>query len=113
MATIDVRETYENSPTRQRVRVSLASGETTPWYPVSADGGAVAVKPGVGGQMYVEATSSPLAVVTADNANATSTAIAEKWSSGNVTAAKREAFAYTTAVRFVAIGAAGVGEIAT
>jgi hypothetical protein len=61
--------------------------------------------------MRVELTGSPLSVVLADNANATSNALGFSWEAGDVSTSAQEDFTFTTAVRFVAIGGSGVADI--
>ena len=94
----------------RRVSVSTPSTETSPWILVNG-AATVVVKPGT--SMKAQATCSQMAVVEADNANATSNAIAFDWTSGTVTAVTAEQVNNVTAVRFVAVAGAGVGEVGT
>lgn len=110
MASVTHTEFMGDLMTHRRVRITVAANETTPWYLVSQNGGMVAVKP-TSGTMRAELTGSPLSVVTADNANATSNAIAFTWPPSDASAAAQADFTFTTAIRFVAIGAGGIAEI--
>ena len=108
--TITHSEIYTDSP-RRRLRITVGANQTTPWYPVSAHGGNVAVRP-TSGTIRAETTSSPLSVVNADNQLSQSNAIARSWPPGDVTAADDAEFGFATAIRFVSVGAGGVADIA-
>lgn len=95
---------------RRSVRVVTPSTETSPWVVVNATATVVA-KPST--SMKVQGTCSPLDVVLADNANSTSNAVAFDWTSGTVAVVTAEQVSNVTAVRFVAVSGAGVGEIST
>lgn len=111
MATTTLSELHEQAD-RRRIKASVPSGETSPWILVRSEG-MVRVKPGGGGTMSVELTSSLPSVVLADNANSTSNSVAEVWPSGTVSAVTSLSYKYATAIRFTATTSAGVGEIAT
>ena len=96
-----------------RVRVTVTAGSTSQWFFVSASGGKVVCKPGSGGTMSAQLTSSPSGTVQSDNDNATSNASAETWPAGTVSAVTSETFERATAVRFTATTADGIGEIAS
>ena len=67
--------------------------------------------PGAGGTMNVQYTQSPPEVVTADNLNSTSNALALTWPKGAVSAAADGLLQLATAVRFIAGVSAGLAEI--
>ena len=95
---------------RRSVRVDTPTTETSPWIIVNATATVVA-KPAT--SMKVQATCSLLATVLADNANGTSNAVGFDWTSGTVTVTTAEMVSNVTAVRFVAVAGAGVGEVGT
>lgn len=95
---------------RRRVSVATPATETSPWILVN-ESATVVAKPGT--SMKVQATCSLPSVIEGDNANATSNAIAFDWTSGVVTAVTAEQVRNVTAVRFVAVAGAGVGEVGT
>lgn len=98
-------EYHQASTQFRRMSVAVAAGETTPWY-IVAHSASVVVSPGAGGSMRVERTQSPPSYVLAG------TAVAVAWPYGDVTSATDADVQFTTAVRFVATTAAGIGEIA-
>lgn len=103
MAVVTV-EYHQARTQHRRMSVAVAAGETTPWYLVEHTA-SVVVSPGAGGSMRVERTQSPPSYVLAG------TAIAVAWPVGDVTVITDGDLYFTTAVRFVATLAAGVGEI--
>lgn len=111
MATTTSSELHEQAD-RRRIKAAVPAGETSPWILVKAEG-MVRVKPGGGGTMSVEITSSMPSVVIADNANSTSNSVSETWPSGTVSVVTSLSYKYATAIRFTATTSAGVGEIAT
>lgn len=98
------------SHAHRRVNVAVPATETSPWIIVNASATVVA-KPTT--SMKVQATCSFLSVVEADNANSTSNAVAFDWTSGTVTATTAEQVRNATAVRFVSVSGAAVGEVGT
>jgi uncharacterized protein YjdB len=104
--------TSQSMPTSapRRVKVSTPSTETSPWIVVNQTATVVA-KPST--SMKVQATCSLLQTVLDDNANATSNAVAFDWTSGTVAVTTAEQVSNVTAVRFVAVSGAGVGEVGT
>lgn len=94
----------------RRVSVATPSTETSPWVMVNTTA-TVVVKPTT--TMKVQATCSLPSVVAADNANGTSNAAAFDWVAGVVSIITAEQVSNVTAVRFVAVSGAGVGEIGT
>jgi len=94
----------------RRVRVATPSTETSPWIIVNQSATVVA-RPGV--SMQVQATCSFLDVVLADNRDGSSLAVAFGWSAGTVTVVTAEMVSNVTAVRFIAVSGAAVGEVAT
>ncbi|EFX61827.1 hypothetical protein DAPPUDRAFT_271710, partial [Daphnia pulex] len=88
---------------RARIRVSLAAGETSQWFYYHA--AAATAKPGSGGTMRAEVTTSPKSMVEAG------TAVIVPWDAGDTSAVNTQQFDAATAVRFVCTGAAGVGEV--
>ena len=98
------------SSARRSVRVSTPTTETSPWVVVNATATVVA-RPTT--SMRVQATCSFLDVVLADNANGTSNAVAFDWTAGTVTVTTAEMVSNVTAVRFVAVAGAAVGEVST
>lgn len=97
-----------NAP--RRVRVAVPATETSPWQLVNKEATVVAIP---GTSMKVQATCSFPDVILSDNAYATSNAAAFDWDAGTVTAITSQQVRNVTAVRFVAVAGAGVGEIAT
>jgi hypothetical protein len=97
---------------RLRTRFEFdAAGGTTPWLPVRDCEVSVVVKP-TAGTMRAEYTWSPEELVMADNANASSLAVAKAWPAGDVNAATVDAeVKRISAVRFVATNA-GIAEVA-
>lgn len=87
--------------------MQVPAGETSPWIPLRSREVTVVVDPGNGGSMRAEATFSRKALVDAN------TALAVVWPAGTVTALTSLELKRATAVRFVASGAAGVGEVAS
>jgi len=104
--------TYQGMPRSapRRVRAAVPATETSPWIIVNETATIVAAP---GTSMRVQATCSLLDVVVADNANATSNAVAFDWASGTVAAVTAEQVSNVTAVRFIAVAGAGVGEVGT
>jgi len=109
MASTITSQSMPTSPPR-RVRVAVPSTETSPWIIVNETATVVA-KPTT--TIKVQATCSLLDTVVADNLNATSNAVPFDWASGTVTVTTAEQVRNVTAVRFVAVSGAGVGEVAT
>lgn len=97
--------------------VTLNAGETSPWIPVSPSTVVTCAPSGsptsVQG-MKAQATWSPLSVALADNLNSTSNAQAFDWNPGlvQVPTASDTPLINANAVRFVAVGVGGTGEIA-
>ena len=94
----------------RRFNIQVPSTETSPWILVNKTATVVA-KPGT--TMKVQATCSLIETVVADNTNGTSNAIAFDWLSGTVSTITAEQVSNVTAVRFVAVSGAGVGEVGT
>lgn len=94
----------------RRVSVAIPAAETSPWILVNETATVVA-KPTT--SMKVQATCSLLSVVEADNASGASNATAFDWASGVVSTTTAEQVRNATAVRFVAVAGAGVGEVGT
>ena len=82
-----------------------AAGGTTQWIPVREYEITVAAKP-ITGTVRAEFTWSPIEVVIADNANATSLAIKKAWANGDAAAEAVDTVRRASAVRFVATAAA-------
>jgi hypothetical protein len=113
MATTDLLEYRRENVLSRRIKFTVGADETTPWIAVSPTGGIVSVKP-VSGTMRVELTGSPASVVKLDNETASSNALAFVWGAGvqgNVLVSTQQEFAYTTAMRFISVGAGGTAEI--
>lgn len=108
MAAIITHNEQHGGTNHRRLRITLASGDTSPWYFVGATG-TVTVKPT--STMRVELTGSPPTIVTGDNINSTSNAVAVPWEFGDSSETKGMDFTFTTAVRFVSTGGTGIGEI--
>lgn len=96
---------------RWRVRYEFdAAGGTTEWLPVREYEITLAAKP-TAGTIRAEVTWSPIEVVLADNANATSLSIKKAWAPGDAAAEAVDTARRATAIRFVATNA-GYAELA-
>lgn len=96
---------------RSRIRLVSDAAGTSIWYPVREYEVTVAAKPATG-TVRVEATWSPIEVVLADNANATSNAVKKAWAHGDAAAENADIFRRPTAVRFVCSATGAICEIA-
>jgi hypothetical protein len=112
MATSIIKNSLHEEVNRRRINVSVPAGETSPWILVASEG-MVRVKPGSGGSMKVQITSSPPSIVLSDNINGTNVSIAEDWPVGTVTTVVSQSYKFATAIRFIATTQTGTGDIAT
>lgn len=100
-----------NNGLRFRGRISVAANTTSkPIYCYGADA-IVTCSPGAG-TMKAQATWSPHSVVVGDVANGTTNARWFDWNPGQVSVDTNQFVPKPTAVRFNAVTAAGIGEVA-